>query len=182
MHRVLTLCLLTYLSVVNGDSQCTSKTSSCSCSTSAGEINLKPLDNPTSPMNWQQSGAFWAYSYNPCTAFACGSAGQVAVCEKYTSGVISYFNIGTQESAQFQYDSSMQRNYIQYTFGSITTKVYLQCDQNENGKLTSGPSVPMNPYTFTLTSKYCCPGASSAGRFEAHLSVLLVAVVSKLLM
>lgn len=67
MHRLLTLCLLTYLSVVNGDSQCTSKISSCSCSTSAGEINLKPLDNPGKPMSWQQQGAFWIYDYNPCT-------------------------------------------------------------------------------------------------------------------
>ncbi|XP_041366428.1 uncharacterized protein LOC121381253 isoform X2 [Gigantopelta aegis] len=83
------------------------KTGPCTCRNSKGTIDLSALASTSGSPRFQDLAGIgqWLYSWNPCVAFTEGSCSNVAACQT-TTGKKKYYNIGTQDSATFNTDST----------------------------------------------------------------------------
>ncbi|XP_069111658.1 uncharacterized protein [Argopecten irradians] len=144
------------------------KTSACACQFPDGAgVDLSTLDsndpkNPTFPDIAPDTGND-QFSWNPCTAFTESDCMDVALCNIHQNDkTAEYFPIGTQDTADFSYnsDGKLQITYIYKGTGGAQRQsfVSLTCDPQQNALFTASGENPVGSgmYYFDLTSKLAC--------------------------
>jgi len=163
--------LVISIGAAHGLSSCVKK-DVCSCESDQGLIDLRPLDSSSGPAFSNipdvDTTSGYHFSYNPCTDYTESQSGtsctNVAACQ--VGAPPTAYPLGTHDSAAFSVDDSGKAQ-VQYTAtgsdGNLrTATVSLVCDPNTEKTMTyNGESVLV--YSFTLTSKSCCPGSSGGG-------------------
>ncbi|XP_052683216.1 acireductone dioxygenase-like isoform X3 [Crassostrea angulata] len=154
-----TLVLITLLKLgclVTAQGTC-KKVNSCKCKLDDGKvIDLDPLAKSNGPvfLDVSDSGGVDLYSWNPCKPFSEGTCSNAAVCQTHSD---SQYNCGTQDSAQFGYDTSNNVYTITYSADTVsksnelrTTTLYLYCDQGPDmfqpiGEAVQGTYIDSDP-------------------------------------
>ncbi|XP_065908203.1 uncharacterized protein [Dysidea avara] len=145
----------------------------CRCVNSDGKIiDLRSVGSKTKPRFDKITGGDYQYSYNPCYSFTEGDGAcyKAAACQ-YLPDSNSYYSLGTQENAKFEYEGSNLK--ITYTGGTDdrTTVVKLKCDKTATTpELKYDEESPQKTYVLTMTSKCNCPGLCSGSSGSNHKS------------
>lgn len=182
-----TLVLLTLLKLgclVTAQGTC-KKVNSCKCKLDDGKvIDLDPLAKSNGPafLDVSDSAGVDLYSWNPCKPFTEGTCSNAAVCQSHSG---AQYNCGTQDSAQFGYDTSNNVYTVTYSADTVsksnelrTTTLYLYCDQGPDMFQPIGEAV-QGTYALIYKGKYACPREDtgiSAGTILIIIFFSLVAV------
>ncbi|XP_041366427.1 uncharacterized protein LOC121381253 isoform X1 [Gigantopelta aegis] len=161
------------------------KTGPCTCRNSKGTIDLSALASTSGSPRFQDLAGIgqWLYSWNPCVAFTEGSCSNVAACQT-TTGKKKYYNIGTQDSATFNTDSTgkvtLSYSATQEKF-TRTTSIGLICDNTQESALVFNGETPPSSghFFFTLNSKHACIKPDSKGGISTG-SILCIVFFSVL--
>ncbi|XP_066302917.1 uncharacterized protein [Branchiostoma lanceolatum] len=183
-----------------GDAQNTTsctKDSACSCTMSDGSgiVSLQFVENGNPTYKDQVATIAkdeYLYSWNPCTPFTEGPAGDPDSCTNMAACQISndqqnFFGLGTHDSAQFATDTDPD------TGGTVVTVVYQTSGSGRASevllKCTTGATVftvlgelQQGQYIFQLESPCCCPGAAAGcadmGAGISGGTIFLIALIS----
>ncbi|OWF38200.1 Cation-dependent mannose-6-phosphate receptor [Mizuhopecten yessoensis] len=177
---------------VTSEQQTCTKTSACACQFPDGSgVDLSQLDsndpqNPQFPDVSPDIGSD-QFSWNPCTAFNEGNGcSDVALCDVHQNDKdVTYFPIGTQDTADFSYNSKgqLQITYIYAGTGGAQRQSFisLTCDSTQSALFSATGENPSGSgmYYFDLTSTIACyPMGTSSKSSLSVGSILCIAFVS----
>jgi len=130
---------------------------SCEMSDGTGTINLRSLDDPSTPLRDEASPTN-TFLYNPCSPITKPDCKDNSLCEERGDSLVG---LGVASSAKFVLQNNSQLS-IQYTGpdNNPTSAVNLVCDENQRNKpffRAAGDG-----QTFNLYSVCACPNGCSS--------------------
>lgn len=136
----------------------------CEMSDGSGIIDLTQVGVQGGTPRWSDivGADQQKYSYNPCYPFVEETCqDNVAACQIWGAGVISYFVYGKQDTETFVIEDGTVT--IKYTGipSSFKTKVKLICDESseEDKLIANGEETQTTTINFDLRSLHACPKA-----------------------
>ncbi|XP_035688273.1 cation-dependent mannose-6-phosphate receptor-like [Branchiostoma floridae] len=167
------LLLLAGQGFAQNQTTCTKNTAcSCTMSDGSGDVNLQFVESGKPTYKDQVATVQkddYLYSWNPCTPFTEGPAGDQDSCTNMAACQISsdqtnFFGLGTHDSAQFALDSdpttgeSVVSVVYQAASSGRASEVLLKCTTGATVFTVLG-EIQQGQYIFQLESPCCCPGA-----------------------